>query len=123
MSNPHKVKGDAAERAMVRWLTTRVGLAAERIVSGRSTDPGDITWPGSQWLLDVKDRQRWSIQAWFKEVVREAALEERVTQEVVKPLLIVKMPRERDPGEWVAVLRVKDLFETVNDERLEDGYS
>lgn len=54
-------KGSRAELAVVHWLRDWYGWAAERIRSGRSTDAGDITWPESVWVMDVKDQQRWSL--------------------------------------------------------------
>ena len=112
MTNPSKDKGDRAERAVVAWLTDQRGLRAERIRAGRSTDPGDITWPNSDWLLDVKDQQRWSVQEWWRNALTEAEWETRaVTPERrrIKPLLVLKRPGITNPGRWLAVVHLEDL--------------
>lgn len=110
MSNPQKTKGDAAERAVVAWFRDFKGFAAERIRSGRSTDPGDITWPMCDYLIDVKNRDRWRVQAWFREVADEAEVESSggMAPNLI-PCVIVKVPGETDPGRWLAVMRVEDV--------------
>ena len=60
-------RGARFERAVVGWLRDQWGLRAERIRSGRSTDAGDIAWPDSDWLLDCKSQDRWSVLRWFAE--------------------------------------------------------
>ena len=103
MTNASQRKGNRAEVAVVNWLRDFRGFAAERIRSGRSTDAGDITWPQSRFLVDVKDRQRWSVLAWFFEAEQEAE------RENVSPVLVLKRPGSTDPGEWLAVVRLRDL--------------
>lgn len=102
-------KGAKAERAVVGWLIDHRGLAVERVRSGRSTDPGDIVWPGSDWLCDVKDHVRWRVPEWAAEVAREAVDESARTGTRVKPLLALKVPGVTDPGRWLAVVRLEDL--------------
>jgi hypothetical protein len=103
-------KGATAERAVVAWLRDWRGLAAERIRSGRSTDPGDIVWPGSDWLCDVKSQGRWRLPEWWREVCAEATAESSGHETSnLKPLLVLKVPGETDPGQWLAVVRLEDL--------------
>jgi len=103
MSNPSKVKGDRAEREVVRWLQEVRGFKAERIRAGRSTDPGDITWPGSIWLCDVKNHAQWKLPAWWR------AIRPKATAEGVRPLLVLKLDGETDPGRWLAVVELRDV--------------
>lgn len=110
MGNPQKLKGDRAERQVVDWLRSQ-GIPAERVRSGRSADAGDITWPGSRWLVDVKDRQRWSVQEWWRELAAEAEVEERRAGVPVAPLLIVKRPGTTDPARWLAVTSLSEWVE------------
>jgi len=103
VTNPSKQKGDRGERAVVAWLSTFRGFLAERVKAGRAIDGGDIVWPDSPWLLDVKDQRRWMVPAWFAEVEDEA------TQQDLQPLLILKRPGQTDPGRWLAIVRLEDL--------------
>jgi hypothetical protein len=94
---------------VVAWLKNVRGFAAERIRSGRSTDPGDITWPGSDWLMDVKSVKAWRLPEWWRNATAEAAVESDATGRRVKPALVLKVPGETDPGQWLAVVRLQDL--------------
>jgi hypothetical protein len=107
MGNPQKLKGDRAERQVVDWLRSQ-GIPAERVRSGRSTDAGDITWPGSRWLVDVKNRQRWAVPEWWREITAEAEVEEHRTGIPVAPLLIVKRPGVVNPALWLAITSLSE---------------
>ena len=108
MTNPSKDKGDRAERAVVAWLTDHRGLRAERIRAGRSTDPGDITWPDSDWLLDVKHQARWSVPEWWRNACLEAE-RESTERRRIRPLLVLRRDLITDPGRWLAVVHLEDL--------------
>lgn len=103
MTNLSKQKGDRSERAVVAWLKDFKGFRAERIKAGRMIDGGDISWPDSPWLLDVKDHKRWTLPAWFKEAEQEADKQE------LQPLLVLKRTGETNPGRWLAVVYLQDL--------------
>lgn len=103
MTNRSQRKGNRAEVAVVNWLRNFRGFAAERIRSGRSTDAGDITWPGNEWLMDVKNQARWHVPAWWRAIRAEA------TTEGAKPILVLKLDGETDPGRWLAVLELRDV--------------
>lgn len=103
MTTPSQRKGNRAENDVVRWLRNFRGYKAERIRSGRSTDAGDITWPDSQWLMDVKNQARWAVPAWWRAIRAEATVEQ------VRPILVLKLDGETDPGRWLAVLELRDV--------------
>jgi hypothetical protein len=110
MTNPSKVKGDRAELAVVKWLREFRGYRAERVKAGRAVDAGDITWPDSHWLCDVKDQKAWRVQEWM----RDAEIEADWTQteglcNPCHPLLILKPPGVTDPGKWLAIVHLEDL--------------
>lgn len=100
-------RGAKFERSVVGYLRDRWGLRAERIRSGRSTDAGDIAWPGSQWLVDCKSQDRWSVLRWFVEAEAEAEAEG------VTPMLVIDRPGTRDPGAALVVVRLSDAGELV----------
>ena len=104
MSNPSADKGARAERELVRWLRDVRGFDAERIRSGRSTDPGDITWPGSLQHVDVKHQRRWALPAWWAE------MEAEVVGTPLRPLLVLRRERVTDPGRWLAVQWLEDAL-------------
>lgn len=95
-------RGANYERRVVGYLTDQFGLRAERIRSGRSTDAGDIVWPGSRWLLDCKSQQRWSVDRWFTEAEAEAAAEG------VAPAVLLDRPGTTDVGRSLLVVRLSD---------------
>ncbi len=95
-------RGANYERRVVGYLADQFGLRAERIRSGRSTDAGDIVWPGSRWLLDAKSQQRWSLNAWFTEAESEAAAEG------VLPALVLDRPTSDVPGRSLLIVRLCD---------------
>lgn len=100
------VKGNRAENDVVRWLREFRGFDAERVRSGRSTDAGDVVWPGSGWHVDIKDRQRWQVGAWFTEAEAEVDADPPPRY---MPLLILKRPGITDPGRWLSITRLEDM--------------
>ena len=93
-------KGARAERELVDWLKAN-GVDARRTASGYHQDVGDIRWPGSPYLLDVKNRDAWRVREWWLEVTAEAdELNET-------PLLVLRTGPK--PGEWLALLRFADV--------------
>lgn len=108
-------RGANAERAVVTHLRER-GYRAERIRSGRSTDPGDIAIPDQAFLMDVKSQDRWRIPDWFTEAEQEADAEQ------VLPMLILHRPNHGNPADWLVVIRMEDMTGWTKNER-QSGWS
>jgi hypothetical protein len=93
-------KGARAERELVEWLKAN-GVDARRTASGYHQDVGDIRWPGTPYLLDVKNRDAWRVREWWLEVTAEAdELNET-------PLLVLRTGP--NPADWLALLRFGDV--------------
>jgi hypothetical protein len=95
-------RGANWERAAMHWMNDQWGLGVERIRSGRSTDAGDLTWPGSRWLVDAKSQGRWNVHPWMVEAEREA------DAEGVLPALLLDRPGTTDAGRALVVVRLRD---------------
>ncbi|GEM_PF-3271141 len=106
-------RGARFERAVVGWLRDQWGLRAERIRSGRSTDAGDIAWPDSDWLLDCKSQDRWSVLRWFADAEFEAAVESEATGKRVRPVLVIDRPGTSDTGAALVVVALRDAGELL----------
>ena len=89
-------KGARAERALVAYLRS-IGLDAWRTASGYHDDGGDIYWPASPYVLDVKHQERVRLPEWWREVAAEAANLNR------RPLLVLRRPGSPSPATWLAV--------------------
>lgn len=97
MANASKQKGDRAERAVVEYLRAR-GLDAYRIKAGARSDLGDIGLnPDLGFLIEVRDRKRLLVAEWWRSTRERAAALGR------RPLLICKLPRHPNPGDWLWV--------------------
>jgi len=107
-------KGKTWERHVVSYLQCHGLPDARRLKAGEFDDNGDVSWAGSPWLLDAKDRARVSLMSWWDEVVVEAALAE------LSPMLVIKRPKHGSVGSGLVVVQLSDagpLF-TRNGEQL-----
>ena len=115
MTNPSKRKGNDAEHGAANWIAEHRGLVAKRPPAGAPLDAGDlvISTPTGQilpWHIDVKNRQRWNVEAWMRELTAEAA--QQSTEHLrMKPLLILKRAGigNQHAGRWLAVVHLEDL--------------
>lgn len=72
MTNPHKRKGAAAERAVAEYLLS-LGLPCERIPAGATADRGDLWVPVIEFpTIDVKDRKTLELGAWVERAAEQA---------------------------------------------------
>lgn len=89
-------KGAKAERALVAWLRD-LDIDAHRTASGYHQDGGDIYWPASPFVLDVKHQERVRLPEWWPEVAAEAAELDR------EPVLVLRRPNRPNPATWLAL--------------------
>ena len=89
-------KGARAERRLVDYLR-ELGLDAHRTASGYHQDGGDIYWPASPFVVDVKHQERVRLPEWWRELVTEADELGR------DPVLVLRRPNAPDPRTWLAV--------------------
>ena len=89
-------KGAKAERALVAYLR-ELGLDAHRTASGYHQDGGDIYWPASPFVVDVKHQERVRLPEWWTEVADEALELAR------DPVLVLRRPNSPNPATWLAV--------------------
>lgn len=104
MTGAAKRKGSKAELDLQKWLVANGYPDAHRSRAGFSRDVGDILGvPGL--VIEVKDQKtpRWS--DWLEEVDAE-----KLNAGCQDGILVVKRPRMTDPGEWLAIRRVRDEF-------------
>ncbi len=101
MSNPHKRRGDQAERQVVDWLRANGYPHAARIRAGWEDDMGDIDGvPGV--VIDVKARKELRIGEWVDH------LDDQMTAaHTTSGLVIVKRRGITDVGEWIAACKVR----------------
>jgi hypothetical protein len=103
VTNPSKVKGSLAERQMVAWLVENGFPLAHRSRAGWSNDIGDVLGCGQ--VIEVKNAKtaRWG--EWLAELDVE-----KVNAGMSQGVLVVRRSRITDPGDWLAVRRVRDEF-------------
>ncbi|MFG0329243.1 MAG: hypothetical protein ACF8PN_05025 [Phycisphaerales bacterium] len=89
-------KGAKAERALVAYLV-ELGLEAKRTASGYHQDGGDIYWPSSPYVVDVKHQERVRLPEWWREVADEALELHR------RPVLVLRRPNAPNPAGWAAL--------------------
>ena len=98
MTHPNKVKGSAAERAVVTWLRANGYRYAERTRAGWQDDRGDIDGlPGV--CVEVKNEKRIDLPQYLRELATEMENGRADTG-----VVIVKKRGTSDPGQWYAVM-------------------
>jgi hypothetical protein len=95
-------RGKNAERAVVNFLKTLPLPNVRRTKAGEFRDKADIRFDGSIWHIDVKSRDNIAIQAWWREVCIEAAVEQ------LRPMLIVHFPGEGNAANWLCITKLGD---------------
>jgi predicted amidohydrolase len=97
-------KGVDAEVDVVNWLRLHGYPDARRYLAGDGRQPGDVDGvPGV--CLEVKNCARLELPAWLRQVEAEAGPN--------LPVVVAKLRGITDPGEWAAVLRLRELVGIV----------
>lgn len=94
-------KGARAEVALVNWLRCHGWPDARRFLAGDGRQPGDVDGvPGV--ATEVKDQAKYDLPGWMRQTEDEAGAN--------LPVLVVKLRGVTDPGEWLAITRVRDMY-------------
>jgi hypothetical protein len=115
MTNPSKQKGTAAETALLRWLHANSHSEAVRNPPAGSLDVGDIRcshyprpgehiWP-EPIVVEVKNHRNLAtaINLGIAELDQEM-----VNAKAEHGVLVVKRYGKADPGEWLAIRKVRN---------------
>ena len=101
-----RAKGARAELAFVKWLREHGWPDARRYLAGDGRQPGDIdALPGV--CLEVRHRAECKPGGWMRDAEAEAGAGRL-------PVVIYHPPGVGDPGEWVAMVRVKELVRLLD---------
>ncbi|MDM7490730.1 hypothetical protein QT969_20800 [Rhodococcus sp. CSLK01-03] len=113
MTNPNKIKGDRAERAVRAHLRGNGFPHAERTRAGYERDGGDlhlapVLGAGPGVIAQVKDcgQSRWA--EWLTQTE-----EQLVAARAEHAVLIVKRRGIGDPGRWLAVMPLHRMLELL----------
>jgi hypothetical protein len=95
-----RVKGARNERALVSWLREHGWPDARRTLAGDGLQPGDVdAIPGV--CIEVRARAECKPGSWMLDAERQA--HGRLA------LVIYHPPGVRDPGEWIAMVRLHEI--------------
>lgn len=103
MANANKIKGDAAEREVTRYLQGS-GFTASRIPAGSNADIGDIWLPPPLPAIQVKNVARIDLSGWCDQVAKQALNADREHGVVVH-----KRRGKSDPGDWYVTMTLETL--------------
>ena len=107
MTAAQRRKGIDYETKAVAWLRGHGYPDARRYLAGDGRQPGDLDAIPAV-TIDVKARRELDIPQWLRQARTEAGPDRL-------PLLWVWRPGLADPGDWWAVARWADLFDTIGD--------
>lgn len=108
MSRAQRDKGARAERAFITWLRQCGHPDARRYLAGDGRQPGDVdAIPGV--VFEVRSRAECKPGSWMLDAEAQAGAE-RLAVTVYHP------PGVSDPGRWVAMIRVEELFRLLEDD-------
>lgn len=96
MTHPNKIKGNDAERAVVRYLRDNGYPFADRMRSGWTDDKGDIDGI-PHTVIEVKAEQKITLSEYMKELEREITNARAETG-----VVIVKKRNVSDVSNWYA---------------------
>lgn len=101
--NKNKVKGDNAERAVVKYLQANGYIGAERTRAGYHTDWSDIVAsPGLSF--QVKDTKAYMWNEWVKQAEQQRKNSGMDFNPIVK-----KLRGKADAGQWLVTMTLKDF--------------
>ena len=103
MSNANKIKGDAAEREVTRYLQGS-GFTASRIPAGSNADIGDVWLPPPLPAVQVKNVAKLDLSGWCNQVDEQALNANRECGVVVH-----KRRGKSDPGDWYVTMTLETL--------------
>lgn len=106
MTNANKVKGDAFELSITRYLVSR-GLDAVRTRAGYERDYGDVhirrsamsVWPSA--ILQAKNHRAWKLAEWMRALPAQVA-----EAKALHGALVVKRPGVSAPGAQYVVMEL-----------------
>lgn len=108
MTNKHKAKGSAAERAVATFLLG-CGIRSARIPAGATADQGDIFVQNLDWpAIQVKNHARLDLAGWIRDVETQAANANRRNGVVWH-----KKRGTTDPGEWYVTMSGRTFVELM----------
>jgi hypothetical protein len=103
MANANKIKGDAAEREVTRYLQGS-GFTASRIPAGSNADIGDVWLPPPLPAVQVKNVAKLDLSGWCNQVDEQALNANRECGVVVH-----KRRGKSDPGDWYVTMTLETL--------------
>jgi hypothetical protein len=103
MANANKIKGDAAERQVTRYLQGS-GFTASRIPAGSNADIGDVWLPPPLPAVQVKNVAKLDLSGWCNQVDEQALNANRECGVVVH-----KRRGKSDPGDWYVTMTLETL--------------
>jgi len=103
MANANKIKGDAAEREVTRYLQGS-GFTASRIPAGSNADIGDVWLPPPLPAVQVKNVAKLDLSGWCNQVDEQALNANRECGVVVH-----KRRGKSDPGDWYVTMTLQTL--------------
>jgi hypothetical protein len=103
MANANKIKGDAAEREVTRYLQGS-GFTASRIPAGSNADIGDVWLPPPLPAVQVKNVAKLDLSGWCNQVDEQALNANRECGVVVH-----KRKGKSDPGDWYVTMTLETL--------------
>lgn len=109
MVNRPKIKGTAAETAIVRYLNVHGFPHAERRALAGAVDKGDVSGVVG-WVVESKDTKA---DAWGPQLAETT--KERDNAGADHGVLIRKRRGTTDVGRWFAVMEVEDLVRLMRE--------
>jgi hypothetical protein len=103
MANPNKIKGDAAEREVTKYLQGN-GFTASRIPAGSNADIGDVWLPPPFPAIQVKNVAKLDLSGWCNQVDEQAFNAKRECGVVVH-----KRKGKTNPGDWYVTMTLDTL--------------
>lgn len=106
MANPSKQKGTAAETALLRWLQAECRLAWRNPPAGNK-DVGDITVRDEHESVVVEVKAVADLARAINEGIAELDAE-MANAGTSHGVLVVKRRGKGDPGDWLAIRKVRN---------------